>query len=155
MEKRSFILFIELLIAASLAAFLAAVIYFAIDPPKRFTQAQNAERWTAVNLILNGYLNYKFDHQGAEPAVLAADVYYLLAAPGDDASGCLAQPAGATVDLAPALVGAYLSSFPIDPNRSGTKSYYYIKKSAEGRLTVGACLAEAVDGAAPEIKVGR
>lgn len=155
MEKKGLISLAECLIAVGLIAFLAVLIYFASDPPKRFIEARNAERWTAVNSILNGYLNYKFDHQGAEAAVLANNTYYLLAAPGDDASGCLTQPTSAAVDLAPALTGTYLSSFPVDPDRTGTKTYYYIKKSADGRIIVGACLAEAVDGNLPEIKVGR
>jgi len=146
---------IELLIVAGLIVVLASAIIFAVDPAKRFIEARNAERWSAANSILNGYLNYTFNHQGTEPAALVPGAYYLIGT-GADAAGCAAQETSLTVNLAPALVGAYLSSMPVDPSAgSELKTYYYLTKTDNGRIAVGACLAEPVGSKTPEIKVGR
>lgn len=155
MKRKGFTL-IELLIVIGIIAILAAVIYVAVDPARRFREARNAERWTSVNSILNGYLNYTVDNKGAEPVVLTAGTYYMIGT-GAVFAGCTAQPTTAAIDLTLSLVDTYLSSIPVDPSAGTAETtLYYIGRTANGRITVGACAPEAIGGGAPPvIKVSR
>lgn len=148
---------IELLIVIGIIAILAAIIYVAVDPARRFAEARNAERWSSVNSILNAYLKYTVDNKGTEPVTLTAGTYYMIGT-GSAFSGCTAQATTAATNLATNLVDQYLSSIPIDPSVVGadaTKTYYYISKSTNGRITVGTCVPETIGGSTPAIKVSR
>ena len=147
-NNRGFTL-IELLIVIAIIAILAAIIFVAVDPARRLAEARNADRWSSVNSILNAVLKYTVDHQGSLPSALesaTAGTYYAL---GTDGSGCnilcgaQSTPA-ACLNLAPQLVDEYISSIPIDPlgdsvGADSGNTDYYILKSANGRITVGAC----------------
>ena len=64
---------------------------------------------------------------------------------GADFAGCTAQTTTAITDLSTNLVDAYLASIPIDPSTTtatAAKTYYYISKTASGRITVGSCTPE-------------
>lgn len=160
MKKKGFTL-IELLIVIAIIAILAAIIYVAVDPVRRLSEARNAERWSSVNSILNAVLKYTVDNQGVLPSNLAsasAGSYYVL---GTDGSGCnttcTAQTTqAACLNISGDLVSNYLASMPIDP-KTGTagNTDYYMMKSSAGRITVGACDAEAVGGVTPTISVSR
>jgi len=148
---------IELLIVIGIIAILAAIIYVAVDPARRLAEARNAERWSSVNSILNAYLKYTVDNAGTEPVTLVAGSYYMVGT-GADATGCTAQNTTLITNLSTNLVDEYLSSIPIDPFTAGadaTKTYYYITKSTNGRITAGACTPESVGGTTPTIKVSR
>lgn len=160
MKKKKGFTLIELLIVIGIIAILAAIIYVAVDPVRRFAEARNAVRWSSVNSILNGYLKYTVDNKGTEPISLTAGNYYVI---GTSGSGCDTICAAQTTQAACAnltsnLVDMYLSSIPFDPSVSGAgdaKTYYYISKSTNGRITIGACAPETVGGATPVIKVTR
>lgn len=136
---------IELLIVIGIIAILAAIIFVAVDPARRLAEARNADRWSSTNAILNAVLKFTVDNAGILPANLAsatAGNYYVL---GTAASGCnttcTAQTTqAACLDLTADLVDAYLASMPFDPS-SGTAANtdYYIRKTANGRILVGAC----------------
>ncbi|HLC89449.1 MAG TPA: prepilin-type N-terminal cleavage/methylation domain-containing protein [Patescibacteria group bacterium] len=161
MKKKQGFTLIELLIVIGIIAILAAIIYVAVDPARRFAEARNAERWSSTNSILNAILKYTVDNQGSLPAPLAsaiAGTYYTLGTSGSGCdSGCTSQTTvAACLDLTSTLVDSYLSSIPDDPS-SGTaaKTDYYIRKTTAGRITVGACDPEAVGGSTPTISVSR
>ena len=58
---------VELLVVIGIIAILFAVVLVAINPAKRFAEANNARRLSDVNSILNGVLNYTVDQKGAVP----------------------------------------------------------------------------------------
>lgn len=61
---------VELLVVIGIIAILFAVVLVAINPAKRFSEANNARRLSDVNSILNGVLNYTVDQKGSLPAGL-------------------------------------------------------------------------------------
>ena len=161
MKKQKGFTLIELLIVIGIIAILAAIIYVAVDPARRLAEARNAERWSSVNSILNGVLKYTVDNSGSLPTSLnGATVgnYYVL---GTDTVGCdigcgAQTTQGACLDMTSNLVDAYLASIPYDPSSGDDgETDYYIMKSTNGRITVGACDPESVGGSTPTITVTR
>ena len=147
---------VELLLVIGIIAILAAIILVAVDPPKRFAQARDARRAGEVYSILNAILNYMSDNVGAVPDGLDNFVSSSQQL-GSGASGCSlgCGPAGTVVDqclnLAPYLVDEFIAAIPIDPKgTNGTVTYdalrtgYYVNRSANNRITVGACNPERV-----------
>jgi len=168
MKKRLGFTLVELLIVIGVIAILAAIIFEAVDPARRFAEARNAERWSSVNAILNGVLKFTVDERGTLPADLAAASAGLNYMIGTCASGANSQVCSnggssvtlqaACVDLNPDLVDNYLASMPVDSSASGAGAdytFYYITKSANGRITVGTCNPEAAGGSTPTISVSR
>lgn len=153
-KKHGFTL-IELLIVIGIIAVLAAIIFVAVDPGRRFAEARDAQRWAEVNALLNAVLKCTVDSGGTLPSNLAtatAGTYYLIGS-GADATGCTRQATTAVLDLgastcesgASAIVPNYISAIPVDPSGGSwvaAKSGYYIVKSAAGRITVGSCASE-------------
>lgn len=149
---------IELLLVIGIITILAAIILVAVDPSKRFAQARDARRAGEVYSILNAILNYMSDNTGSVPTGLDA-VTATAQQIGSGSScnvGC--SPAGTTLstclDLADSSVGlvdAYITSMPVDPRgTNGTYSYgstrtgYYVNRTANNRIVVGACNPENV-----------
>jgi len=81
--KKGFTL-IELLIVITIIAILAAVVFVAIDPAKRFTEARNSVRWSEVKSIADAILQYEVDNDGDIPPGID-DTLRML---GTDNSGC-------------------------------------------------------------------
>ncbi|MDX9892846.1 MAG: prepilin-type N-terminal cleavage/methylation domain-containing protein [Patescibacteria group bacterium] len=152
---------IELLIVIAVIAILAAIIFVAVDPARRLAEARNAARWSSVNSILNAYLKYTVDYSGQEPVSLTPDTEYMIGT-GASATNCESVGGGtgtttsAVIDLSP-LVDTYLSSIPYDDTAGGdaSKTFYWIKKTMNGRITIGACGAEIAGGNTPTITVTR
>lgn len=153
--RRGFTL-IELLLVIGIIAILAAIVLVAVDPPKRFSQARDARRAGEVYSILNAILNYMSDNVGAVPAGIDNDASTAQVL-GTAGSGCNTgcAPAGTTLsaclDLGTPLVDEYVASIPVDPKgTNGVVTYdasrtgYYVNKSANNRITVGACNPERV-----------
>lgn len=147
---------IELLIVIGIIAFLAAIILVAVDPRKRLAQARDARRWSEVNGILNAVLKYAADNNGDLPTSIDT-VPGTVQILGTASSGCNVSctVAGTTVsacaDLDPQLVQEYIVRIAIDPKgNDGTYSYdstrtgYYINRTADDRIAVGACNPERV-----------
>lgn len=140
---------VELLIVIGIIAVLAAIVFVAIEPGKRFAEARDAQRWSEVNSILNAILKYTVDKKGDLPTNLTAaanDLYYNL---GTASIGCTITCKGgltveaACLDLSGDLVPNYIAEIPTDPkNGTAAISRYYVRKNAAGRLTIGACEAE-------------
>jgi len=140
MKLKGFTL-VELLIVIAVIAILAAVIYVAVDPATRFAQARNADRWSSVNSVLNAYIKYMVDNDGAHPVTLSDDTYYMI---GTAAGTCSAQSTGTNfIDLS-GLTTKYIAEIPHDPELAGSEAYtnYYVQKDTNGRITIGSCDAE-------------
>jgi len=143
---------VEIVVVFAIVAVLSALLYFATDPGRKLAEVRDNERRSASNAMLAAVLRYALDSNGRLPAELEsakADQAYII---GTARSGCQAgcgalETAPSCVDLSPSLVGTYLGAMPKDPN-GGTseKTGYYIKKSADRRLTVGACFPERAEG---------
>jgi len=143
--KKGFTL-IELLIVITIIAILAAIVFVAIDPAKRFSQARNTQRWSEVTSIASAVLQYAVDNDGDYPGGVDTNLRQLgTATSGCDSPFCLevGDLASSCLNLSGYLVDDYLASIPYDPKTgSSEKTRYAIKKTASGRITVIACDAE-------------
>ena len=146
MRTRSGFTLIELLIVIVIISVLAATIYVAVDPSKRFGDARNAARTAEVVSVLSAVLHYQVDNNGTLPTGIAVTSPKVL---GTAATGCnsgcsvAGSTAAACLDLSGSLVDKYLASIPTDP-LNGTASYtgFYINETTGGRIVVGACTPE-------------
>ncbi len=127
---------IELLVVIGILAILLAVTLIAINPARQFAQANNAQRRSDINSILNAVNQFVVDQKGQLPL-------------GVDATNKqIAAPAsGANVDLCFQLVTKYIAAMPVDPKVNNgtpiapcTANYttgYYIRASgSDNRITV-------------------
>lgn len=147
-NKQGFTL-IELLVVVIIMAILAAIIFVAVDPGKRFADSRNSRRRSEVVSILKAVLKYQVDNDGDLPVLIdgTAGTTQVL---GTDGSGCDSgcTNGGTTeaicVNLTTDLVDTYLAAIPTDP-KTGTaaNTAYYLNKTAGGRILVGACVPEA------------
>ncbi len=168
MRKRKGFTLIELLIVIGIIAILAGIIYVAVDPARRLAEARNAERWSSANAILNAVLKYTVDQSGQLPATStaidnAAGTVQII---GEGAAVVCGSVTCTDETVAPAncfvsgfdtdLVDNYLAAIPEDPSTgSANDTRYFINKSANGRITVGACDEEPVGASTPTISVSR
>jgi len=136
---------VELLVVIVIIGILAAVVFVALDPGRRFGESRDATRWSEVNSVLNGVLKYQVDNDGDLPTDIdsASTTNQVLGTNGAGCdSGCTDGGAteGDCADLTSELVDTYLASIPQDP-KTGSAGFtdYYINKTASGRITVGAC----------------
>jgi type IV pilus assembly protein PilA len=135
---------IEILIVIAILAVLAAIVLIAINPARQFRQANNAQRVSNVNAILNAVSQYTVDEKGAIPSEIEADADEISGASGSDHA-----------DLCELLVPKYLPALPTDPSKSDQSitedecssaySTGYEIKSENGRVVVSAPLTEDED----------
>ena len=146
MTKKSLLLahkgftLIELLVVIGILAVLLAITLVAINPAKQFSQANDTQRQSDVNAILNAVTQYMADENGVPPT-------------GITETAAAVSLAGA--DLCPDLVPEYLAALPVDPTQgtNGTtqgepvtaadcdstyNTAYTIVRDATGRITVSA-----------------
>jgi prepilin-type N-terminal cleavage/methylation domain-containing protein len=134
-QHRGFTL-IELLVVIGILAILLAITLIAINPARQFAQANNTQRRSDINTILNAVSQFVVEQEGGLPLGV------------DTTNKEIAAPASATnVDLCFQLVTKYLAAMPVDPKVNNgtpispcTASYntgYYIRVSGpENRVTV-------------------
>lgn len=106
-NKKGFTL-IELLVVIGILAVLLAIVLIAINPARQFAQANNTQRKSDVNAILNAVHQYMADNNGTPPTGITAT-------PSNIGTGT------GNVNLCTALVTTYIADLPIDPV-SGTES---------------------------------
>lgn len=141
---------IELLIVIAVISILGAVAFVAIDPATRINEAQDSERWSAVNALMDAFLDSTVDNDGTYPASVAADGTVHMIATGTDTcsvSGCDDTVTQCT-DFNELVTDGYIASLPTDPD--GTTTYgslyngtgYTLSVASNGIITVTSCGAE-------------
>jgi prepilin-type N-terminal cleavage/methylation domain-containing protein len=108
-NKNGFTL-IELLVVIGILTVLLTITLVAINPSKQFSQANNTQRRSNVNAILNAIQEYSSDHKGALPTGITST------------AKTITSTSGATnIDLCAVLVPLYIADIPVDPT-AGTKT---------------------------------
>lgn len=131
---------VELLIVIAVIAILASVAFVAIDPATRINEAQNSERWSAVNAIMDAFLEYTVDNDGSYVTGVAADgtVHMVASAP----AVCGTCSVDQCTDFDELATGGYIASLPTDPDGWAEGTGYSLSVAANGIVTVTSCGAE-------------
>ncbi len=136
-SKTSGFTLIEILVVIGIIAILAGIVLVAINPSRQFAQANNTQRTSNVNSILNAIGQYIADNKGTVPAGIDATAKTL---------------SKADLNICALLMPTYVSSLPVDPTKGAavtdcTSNYdtgYTVKQDATTkRITVAAPLFEA------------
>ena len=129
---------IELLVVIGILAVLLAIVLIAINPARQFAQANNTQRRSDVNAILNSVHQYAADNNGTLPAGITTTA---------------ANVSSTGADLCALLVSDYLAALPADPTTTGPvdeaacataydTGYTIVTSAANNRVTVTAPSAE-------------
>jgi type IV pilus assembly protein PilA len=145
LKQKGFTL-IELLVVIGILSVLLAITIVALNPRRNFQQANNTQRQSDVNAILNAVNQYMASNAGQIPAGITTTAKTITSTAG-----------ASNIDLCATLVPNYVADLPIDPT-TGTESpagsvcttalatydtQYTIAVSAAGnRITVAAPDAE-------------
>lgn len=135
MSQRGFTL-IEVLVVIGIIAILAAIVVIAINPSRQFAQANNSQRWSNVNAILNAVHQYAVDNRGALPSGISTTSPTEICKTGGTCTGL--------TDLS-VLVPTYIVAMPTDPTGAtvnGTGYTIWITSTSTGRVEVRAPSAE-------------
>ncbi len=133
---------IEILVVIGIIAILAAVVIVALNPARQFAQARNTQRWSNVNTILNAVGQRMADSRGiwSSTCAGAGGPVTLPATPNWIGTG------GTLTELEFCIVPTYVSTMVVDPSTDAVASAgytgYKIVRTATGRITVNAPLAE-------------
>ncbi|MBU0540582.1 prepilin-type N-terminal cleavage/methylation domain-containing protein [Patescibacteria group bacterium] len=136
--KSSGFTLIELLLVIAIIAILAAIVIIAINPARQLAQANNSQRRSNINTVLNAVSQYSIDNAGAYPATIGTTSAEICTTGASDCTG--------GVDLATLTNNElYLTAIPTDPTGSsatGTGYYIFVSTSTNPRVTVSAPSAE-------------
>ena len=144
---------VELIVVIGILAALLAIVLVAINPGRQFAQANNTQRRSDVNAILNGVSQYAADNRGALPTGIDLTPRTICGPTDPDPlSTC---PDATSVDLCAAIVPTYIADFPRDPQNgsmtgtppcTGATDYYtgytIVRTATANRVTVTAPGAE-------------
>ncbi|MCX6796742.1 MAG: prepilin-type N-terminal cleavage/methylation domain-containing protein [Candidatus Falkowbacteria bacterium] len=151
---------IELLIVIAIIAILAAAIFVALDPLRRFKDTRDARRWADTSNILNAIKVNQVDLKGyylpkIESAAKGKNLMIGTATGGCDTPACAYTPVTSAtdcIDLTGLVNSGYLGLVPINPGTDWTSAItgYTLMASTSGAITIAAC-----DGENYDIKVVR
>ncbi|OGD86745.1 hypothetical protein A2164_01580 [Candidatus Curtissbacteria bacterium RBG_13_35_7] len=123
---------IELLVVIGVLTILFAIVLIAVNPGRQFAQANDTQRRSDINAILNAVHQYAAENKGALPTDITTT------------PGIISSTA---IDICADIVPTYIAAMPVDPvdgswnATDGCTTYdtddYSISKSATGnRVTV-------------------
>lgn len=101
-SKTSGFTLIELLVVIGILAVLLAIVLIAINPARQFAQANNTQRASDVNAILNAVTQFAADNNGVLPANIPA-------------AGTVENISNTAADICTDLVPTYIAALPVDP----------------------------------------
>jgi len=153
---------IELLLVIAIIAILAAVIFVALDPLKRFADSRDSTRWSEIEELLHAIKIDQIDNRGEylqSIQDIADDTWYMIGIASTTIEDCETQcdalgdfdvaTTTACVNLAGLVGEGYMPSIPISPNNpnesvwSASTTGYVLRKDVDtGYLTIGACEGE-------------
>ncbi len=136
MRKKGFTL-VEVLLVIVIVAILAAIVIVAINPARQISQANNTQRSSDINAVLNAVQEYAIENRGALPTSITTTATAMGSGVG-------------LIDICTDLVPTYIVEMPYDPTATGAaytdcSTYttgYNISKDANNRVTVAAPGAE-------------
>lgn len=137
-HRQSGFTLIELLLVIAIIAILAAIVIIAINPARQLSQANNSQRRSNVNTVLNAVSQYAVDNRGALPSSITTTSTQVCKTGASDCTGGVNLAVLTNSEL-------YLVSIPTDPTGStATGTGYWISKSSttNTRVTVSAPNAE-------------
>jgi len=109
---------IELLVVIGVLTILLAIVLIAINPARQFAQANNTQRRSDVNAILNAVHQYAADNGGNLPTGIDATARTICV------TGAGPACAVSAVDLCSStnaeIVSTYLADLPLDPSDGTT-----------------------------------
>ena len=119
---------IELLVVIGIIAVLAAIVLVAINPRRQFQKANDAERHSEINAILNAISQNIVDNKGTIPAAITTNKQVI---------------SNNAANLCAALVPTYISALPFDPTANTVdctagayNTGYSVQRDNNGRVTV-------------------
>jgi len=131
---------IELLLVIAIIAILAAIVIIAINPSRQLAQANNAQRRSDVNTVLNAVYQYTIDNSGVLPANITTASTEICR------SDVATSSCTGLVDLNELYADElYVVGLPTDPTGSSANGTgYWISKSTStnARVTVYASSSE-------------
>lgn len=145
-RRRDGFTLIELLVVVAIIAVLATVVFVALNPTKRFTDARNSRRYSDVETILTAVHEYAVDTGGSLPTGITTTEKQLGSCTTGGTTLC-GTAAAACLDLSGGtLLGKYLKTIPVDPQQAQTTTTtgYSVVVDANGIVTVKSCAAEGV-----------
>lgn len=136
LNRKGFTL-VEVLLVVVIIAILAAIVIIAINPARQIAQANNTQRSSDVQALINAVHQSAIDNRGTLPAAITAVATVVGSGVGQ-------------IDICTDLVPTYMAAMPFDPTAAGAaytdctayNTGYTILKTAEGRVTVAAPAAE-------------
>ena len=147
LQARGGFTLIELLIVIAILTVLLSIVIIAVNPVRQFAQADNTQRRSDVNAILNAIYQYAADNRGTLPADIPSTTTIQIGA--GDTGNCAISCNGTTtpttcLDLHSSTTPIYLTDVPVDPDLTGTSTTHYgiTRSDTNNRITVIACDAE-------------
>lgn len=132
-NKKAGFTLIEILVVIGIIAILATIVLIAINPARQFRQANDTQRVSNVNAILNAIGQHIADNKGMVPAGITTATSTIKSGVGN-------------ADICAALVPKYLPALPSDPaalsgavdaaNCGAYDTLYKVVQDANGRITV-------------------
>lgn len=129
---------IEVLLVIAIIAILAAIVIIAINPARQIAQANNAQRRSNVNTILNGVHQYAIDNRGQLPQYISTTTTFVCQTGAAVTTTCIDLSVLTNDQL-------YLASLPTDPSSTSTVDTGYtivMSATSNPRITVTAPYAE-------------
>lgn len=141
---------VELIVVIGILSALLAIVLVAINPGRQFSQANNTQRRSDVNALLNGVHQRAADNRGALPTGIDTTVRTVCGP-----TGTVACPTATSVNVCASIIPTYIADLPRDPTTGtitgGTNcttatdyftGYTIVRTSAANRVTVAAPSAE-------------